>query len=58
MVNHCHDVAHVGTVHGDAVALVLGVVEHQRQQVHPLLGGDGVVIQFVPKSPSIAPSNT
>ncbi len=45
--NHRHDVAHVGTVHGDAVAVVLEAVEHQQQQVHPLLGGDGVVIHFV-----------
>jgi hypothetical protein len=24
--NHCHDVAHVGAVHGDAVALILEVL--------------------------------
>ena len=42
----CHDVAHVGAAHGDAVANLLEAVEHQRQQVHPFLGGDGVLIIF------------
>ena len=45
--NHRHDVAYVGTVHGGTVAVVLEAVKHQRQQVHPLLGGDGVVVRFV-----------
>ena len=56
--NHCHDVAHVGAVHGDAVATVLEVVEHQGLQVHPLLGGDGVVVLFLPKSLSVTPPYT
>jgi hypothetical protein len=33
-------------VHGIAMVNVLEVIEHQQQQVHPLLGGDGVVICF------------
>jgi hypothetical protein len=45
--NHCHDVGHVGAVHGDTVASAFEAVEHQQQQVHPLLGGDGVLVCFV-----------
>ncbi len=55
--NYCHDVAHVGAVHGDTVAIVLEAVEQQWQQVHPLLGGDGVLIRFV-QIPVQAPPNT
>jgi hypothetical protein len=27
--DHCHDVAHLGAVHGNAVAVILEVVKHQ-----------------------------
>jgi hypothetical protein len=47
VAGHCHDVTHVGVVHGDAVVIVIEVIEHKQQQVHPLLGGDGDVICFV-----------
>ena len=44
--NHCHDIVHVRAVHGDAVAIVLEAVKHQKQQVHLFWCGDGVLIIF------------